>query len=115
MPSLTHQLQNKIAWKIYSIWFVRRIVPLIALQVLALALALKIFSRNVFVAMVLKNIGQVAERGYWEVLKYMVASFLATKPLTQITIFVLFGVIALILRDAARALASFKLMRMRRR
>lgn len=107
MP-LTDKLKNKIAWKIYVIWFFRRIIPLILLQIFILALALRIFAKNVFVAMVLKNLGQVAEGGYWQVFKYLIASFLNTRPINQVVILVLLGVFALILRDIGRSLFTYK-------
>lgn len=105
---LTDKLKNKIAWKIYVIWFFRRILPLILLQLFILALALRIFAKNVFVAMVIKNLGQVAEAGYWQVFKYMAASFLNTRPINQIVILVLLGIFALILRDIGRSLLAYK-------
>lgn len=107
MP-LSDKLKNKIAWKIYIIWFFRRILPLVLLQIFILALALRVFAKNVFVAMVLKNLGQVAEAGYWQVFKYMVASFLNTRPITQVVILVLLGISALILRDVGRSLFAYK-------
>ncbi|MBI4991807.1 MAG: hypothetical protein HZB99_01150 [Candidatus Harrisonbacteria bacterium] len=107
-------VKNRILWKVYVVWFFRRIVPLILLQVLFFALAIQIFAKNVFVSRVLQNIGTVAENGYVPVLKYLAVSFLGTRPLTQVSILIILGVLALILRDLGRSLVAYKSMWMRK-
>ena len=102
--------KNKILWRIYVIWFFRRIIPLMLLQVAIFGLALQLFAKNVFVSKVLQNIGQVSELGYWAVLRYLLNSFLATHPITQVIILVILGVISLILRDLARGFSAYKAM-----
>jgi len=106
--------KNRILWRVYAVWFFRRIVPLILLQVLLFALAAQIFAKNVFVSRVLKNVSTVAENGYVPVLQYLVASFLGTRPVTQVVILLILGLMALLLRDFGRSLVAYKSMWMRR-
>ena len=108
------KIKKRILVKIYTVWFLRRILPLIIIQVVVLALALKIFAKNLFVSMVLKNAAQAADAGYWIFLKYLGAAFLETRPLTQIIILIGLGVVALIIRDIIRSLFAYKSMRIGR-
>jgi hypothetical protein len=110
-----NMFKNRVLWRVYFIWFFRRIVPLMAIQAVILGLALKIFAEKVFVRAVLQNAVQVADSGYWAFFKYLVISFLGTRPLVQIAILLGLGVSALIIRDLTRSLFTYKAMRLRRR
>lgn len=104
------QNKKRILLKIYTLWFLNRVIPLIIIQVLILALALKIFANNVFVSKVLKNSSQIANFGYWDLLKYLIISFINTRPLTQIAILIGLGIGALIIRDIIRSFMTYKTM-----
>ncbi|MDP2696033.1 MAG: hypothetical protein Q8O87_02150 [bacterium] len=102
-------IKSRLFWRIYAIWFVRRILPLMLVQVLVAALGLKIFAHKVFVSEVLKNaaIGQLGDATYWAFLKYLFNAFLGTNPLVQVAILLVLGLGALVLRDLGRALAIY--------
>lgn len=108
--TLGHFLKNRILWKVYFMWFLRRIVPLIVLQVAVFALAFRIFANNVFVSRVFTNAALVSEKGYWELLKYMLSAFINTHPLTQIVILIILGIISLLIRDLVRMAVTYKSM-----
>lgn len=108
--TLGHFLKNRILWKVYFTWFLRRIVPLIVLQVAVFALAFRIFANNVFVSRVFANAAAVSERGYWDLLKYMLSSFLNTSPLTQVVILLILGILSLLIRDVVRMLVTYQSM-----
>ena len=112
--SLSKALKNRLFWRVYIIWFLRRIVPLIILQVLALALAFRVFANNVFVSQVFKNAGLVASVNYLAILKYLVKAFLNTHPIIQIVAILALGFGALILRDIGRSLVIYWYMRRKR-
>ncbi len=103
-------LKNRILWKVYLTWFLRRIIPLIILQLVLFSAALRIFASNVFVSNVFKNAAVVSDRGYFELLKYMALSFLNTKPVTQIVILIILGIMALLIRDFIRMLVTYRAM-----
>lgn len=102
-----HLFKARILGKIYLIWFFRRIVPLMLIQIALVVFALKIFAKNVFVSKVLQNIGLVADRNYWEVFNYLLEAFLRTHIAVQVAILVGLGFIALLLRDIFRAIIAY--------
>ena len=51
-PTVKELLKNRILWRVYLVWFFRRIVPLIAIQAFAFLVFIKIFAKNVFVSKV---------------------------------------------------------------
>ena len=108
-------LKNRILWRVYLIWFLRRILPLMAVQIVMLGVALKIFAGNVFVIKVLKNGYLVANMGYWSFFKFLFYSFLGTRPLTQIALILGLAVTSLIIRDFIRMLFTYKAMHLRDR
>ena len=108
--TLKNFLKNRILWRVYFAWFMKRIVPLIAFQFLFFSVALQIFARNVFVSNVFKNAATVSDRGYFELLKYMTLSFFNTRPITQVAILIILGVIALLIRDFIRMAVTYRAM-----
>ena len=106
--TLTDFLKNRILWKVYVLWFVRRIVPLMLLQVAVIVVSLKLFGDNVFVSKVLQNIGVVSGSGYWEVFKYLVAIFARTRLIVQAVVVLALGVVALLLRDVIRSIFTYR-------
>ncbi len=106
-------LKNRILWRVYLIWFLRRILPLIAAQAVILGVTLKIFAGNVFFIKVLKNGYLVANMGYWSFFKFLFYSFLGTRPLTQAVMILGLAVTSLIIRDFLRMLLTYKAMHLR--
>src|SRR3989344_9539780 len=104
--ALKQIFKNRILWKVYVIWFFRRIVPLIIIQVAVIIYLLKIFADKIFVAKVLENAAVASNFSYWEFLKYLISSFFQTRLLVQIAIPIILGVAALLLRDLLRALST---------
>lgn len=100
-------LKSKILFRVYVIWFLRRIVPLVAIQIIGLVVALKLFANNVFVSKVFQNAELVAGENLWNILKYLVLAFLQTRFIIQILVLLGLGIGALILRDIGRALITY--------
>lgn len=105
--SLRESLKNRLFWKIYVIWFLRRILPLVILQILTLALALEIFAKNVFVIKVLRNAAVGSSFNYWQTLKFLFNAFVNTHLITQVAILLVLGFGALILRDVLRSIFTY--------
>lgn len=112
--TLKNFLKNRILWRVYFVWFMRRIVPLIILQVLFFSVALQIFAKNVFVKNVFRNAAVISGFGYFALLKYMALSFLNTRPATQIVILIILGVTALLIRDFMRMVVTYHSMWIRK-
>ncbi len=108
--TVKHFLKNRILWRVYFAWFLRRIVPLIILQLALFSIALQLFARNVFVSNVFRNAAVISDFGYLALLKYMALSFFNTRPLTQVITMIILGVVALLIRDLIRILATYRAM-----
>lgn len=93
--------------KIYLIWFVRRILPLMLLEVAVVVIALKTFASKVFVGKVLENAALNSNASYWEFFRYLVSSFINTNPLVQAVIIVLLALGALLMRDLAKIAKTY--------
>ncbi|MDD5547870.1 MAG: hypothetical protein PHN74_03205 [Candidatus Pacebacteria bacterium] len=106
----------KILGKVYFVWFFRRIVPLVLVQVAVAVFVIKIFAKNVFVSKVLHNVAIVSDSGYWEIFKYLINSFMATHFIIQLAILITLGLTALLIRDIVRAIfVYFVTMRQKNR
>lgn len=101
------KIKIRILGKVYLIWFLRRIIPLMVIEIAALAFTLRIFAKNVFVSMALRNIGIAADRGYWGIIKYLISSFLQTHFIIQIVILIILGFGALLLRDILKSVFTY--------
>ncbi len=106
-PTLNEFFKNRILWKIYAIWFMRRILPLILGQIIVLIIALWVFARKVFVGKVLENATGAADANFWDFIKYILSAFLQTHTLVQIAILLGLGLGALIIRDIGRTLIAY--------
>lgn len=107
-------IKKRILARVYISWFIKRVIPLIIIQALALAAALKLFAKNVFVSRVLQNASVAADSGYWVFSKYLLISFLNTRPIIQICILLGLGLGALLIRDFIRSLMTYKAMWIKR-
>lgn len=99
--------RNKVLWRVYLVWFFRKILPLILLQIGILIFALKIFAQEVFVGKVLENAALASDANYWQFIKYLATAFLQTHFLVQIAVLLVLGIGALLLRDAGRSLLVY--------
>lgn len=110
---LSQLLKSRILWRVYILWFFRRIVPLMVLQVVLFSLAVKVFARYVFVSKVFQNAALVSGSSYLDVLKFIYKAFINTHPLTQVVLLIILGVVAILIRDLIRALLAYRSMWLR--
>lgn len=104
--------KTKILWRVYVIWFFRRVLPLVLAQIFIISLALKIFAKKVYLGRVLENAAVAADSNYWEFLKYLAFAFFSAHILVQIVIILILALGTLLLRDAGRvARTYFKTLR----
>ncbi len=107
-------LKNRILWRVYLMWFLRRIMPLMALQALIFLAVIEIFAKNVFVSKVFHNAANVADFGYWALLRYSFFAFFNAKPVIQLSVFLILGIVSLLLRDLIRIFNAYSKMWMKR-
>src|SRR3989344_6344866 len=100
-------MTNKILFKIYGIWFLRRIVPLMLAQIVFLVVVLKLLAGKIFLSKILENAALASGSSYWEFFKYLSQAFFQTHFAIQIFILIVLGVGALLLRDLFRIAANY--------
>lgn len=98
---------NKILFKIYTVWFIRRILPLMLIQIAFLVVALKLLAKKVFFGKVIENAALASGASYWEFFKYLLEAFLGTTIIVQISVLLALGVGALLLRDLAKIALNY--------
>ena len=98
---------NKILFKVYTIWFLRRIVPLMLLQIAILVVFLKLLASKVFFGKVIENASLAAGANYWAFFKYLAGAFFQTSVVVQLSVFLALGVGALLLRDLAKIVKNY--------
>lgn len=99
--------KNKLLWRVYLAWFLKRILPLILIEVIVVIVALKVLADTVFVAKVFENAALAGHDSLWGFATYLVSSFFGTRFVVQISILLGLGLGALILRDAIRAILTY--------
>ncbi len=100
-------MSNKILWKVYTIWFLRRIVPLMLAQAFFLVIFLKLLADKIFFGKVMENAVLVSGSNYWKFFKYLLGAFFQTHVAVQLFVLLILGIGALLLRDFGRALVSY--------
>lgn len=98
---------KKLLFKIYSIWFLRRIMPLMLAQVAFLVVILKLLANRIFFGKVIENAALASGSSYWEFFKYLTEAFFKTNIIIQVAVFVALGIGALLLRDLAKIALNY--------
>src|SRR3989344_6838928 len=106
-PTLKEFIKNRILWRVYFIWFLRRMLPIVLIQIAVLVVLVKIFASNVFVSKVLENVVAASGFGYAEVFKFLLTAFVNAHIVVQAVIIIGLGVSALVIRDIVRALLTY--------
>jgi len=100
-------MTNKLLWKIYTIWFLRRIVPLILVQIIFIVIFLKLIANQIFFGKVLENAALASDSNLWEFSQYLIGAFFQTHIAVQLSVLFLLGIGALFLRDTGKAVLSY--------
>lgn len=102
-----NNLKSKILWKVYLVWFLKRILPLVVLEVLVIVGALYALAQFVFIEQVVSNAFINSASNPWRLVKFVFYAFLSTHWFTKIAVVIFLGLGALLLRDFGRILASY--------
>ncbi len=105
------KLRRNIMLRIYGIWLLRRLGPVLLFEVLFLILATHLFAGSVFIARVFQNAGGAASGGIFSFLSFAAAAVINARFEVQIEILiaVVFGV--LFLWSVKRAIVSYEMIR----
>jgi len=97
--------------RVYGIWFLRRVVPVMAAEVLVLVLMVNLFANQVFVEEVLANTLSASVGNPTLAVGYLASAFATTGSDTQGVIVLLFLAGIFMLRDLKRAVVSYAVMK----
>ncbi len=109
-----HGLGNRIKRKIFSIWFVKYELPLLAGEVIVLFTAIAFIARFVFVERVISNTFVAGFGNPFKILMYLFGAFVATNFLIKAFILLFLGGILLFLRDINKSIVTYILMHRKR-
>src|SRR3989338_1822137 len=99
-------MNSRILLRVYIVWFIRRILPLMALEVVGAAVFLKVFANAVFVERTFQN-ARLGETNLWGIMRYLLAAYLNTEFVIQLAILLVMGLLALVVRDLGRAFGAW--------
>ncbi len=105
------KLKRNIMFRIYGIWLIRRVAPVLFFEVLFMILAAHLFGTSVFVARVLENAGNVLKGGIYNILKFAVLAVVNAKLEVKFEILVALIMGALFLWSIKRAIVSYEMIR----
>ena len=100
-------MNNKLLWKIYAIWFLRRIVPLMLVEIVFLVAILKLLAGTIFFGKVMENAALASNASYLQFFKYILGTFLLPHIAVQLFTLLILGVGALLLRDLKRVVFNY--------
>lgn len=104
---MDNNIKNKVAWKIYFVWLIKRIIPLFIFEIVFLVLVFYFLGKLVFVQSVFENAFLSSMQNPIFVASYMFKAFLGTSLIKKIIILGLLGFGVLFMRDMGRAMASY--------
>lgn len=111
MNNIQAKIKAQIMKRIFRVWFVRSMVPLLALELLLILLGVYFFSRLVFVSEVFQNTVTASFGHPLRALTYLWGAFLATQSATQVIIIISLAIIIFLLWHINRSIFSYVLTR----
>lgn len=105
------KLRRNIMLRIYGIWLLRRLGPVLFFEVLFLILATHLFAGSVFVARVFENAGGAASGGTISFVSFAISAIINARIEVKMEILVAFVFGALFLWSVKRAIVSYEMIR----
>lgn len=104
-------LKFRIMKRVFGLWFLRSMVPLLVIEIIVAVLAIYLFAKFIFVAAVVNNALTAAFGNPFKLVVYLWKAFLGTRGEIQALIVAMALVGLLLLRDLNRSLISYLLLR----
>jgi len=83
---MTSQLKNRIMRRVYAVWFVRKIVPRLAMVSLFGFVAYRVTADSFFVAKVVSNFLAVASSSIWSIPRFIASALNSAEPAALVMI-----------------------------
>jgi hypothetical protein len=106
----TH-LKRRVMRRVYGIWFMRSVLPVLALEVGILVVGIGMIGSIVFVEKVIANALTISVGNPVKFLSYSITAFMSTTALTQAILILLVVGGVFLLRDIYRSTVSYTLLK----
>lgn len=97
--------------KVYGIWLLKRVVPIVVFEALLLLIAVQLFSDDVFVAAVVESLGNALKVGPWNVFTFFFSTFVNARLIVKTEILTGLLMIVLLIWGVGKAVISYNLIR----
>ncbi len=99
--------------RVYGIWFLRRVLPVVIFEILFIALAINLFAESVFIARVIENAAGVIADSPVELFSFLWAAFWNSRLEVKLEVATAFLMGVLFLWSIKRAIVSYEIIRRR--
>lgn len=97
--------------KIYWIWFMRRVLPVVVFEVFSVILGMHLFARSVYVVKVLEGAAAATTQSPFRLLGYLWYAFLHSRIEVKMEIAIALVFLGLFLWSIKRAIVSYEVLR----
>ena len=111
METSTGKIKNRVMLRVFGIWLVRRVAPLLVFAFLFLALAIHLFAQSVFVAKVFDNAAYAVRNNPVSLITYPAQAFWGARFSVKMEILTAAIMGFLVLWSIKRAIFSYELIR----
>ena len=98
-------------FKIYRVWFVRRVLPVVVFEVFSVILGAHLFSRSVYVVRVLEGAAAATSESPFRLLGYLWYALIHSRVEVKVEIAVALVFAGLFLWSIKRAIVSYEVLR----
>jgi hypothetical protein len=109
----TDKLQKRIMLRVYGVWLLRRVLPVIVFEVLLIGLAVNLFAESVFIARVVENAANVLKGNGFSIVTFLWAAFWNSRLEVKLEIATAILMAVLFLWSIKRAIVSYEMIRRR--
>lgn len=98
-------------FKIYRVWFVRRVLPVVVFEVFSVMLGAHLFSRSVYVVRVLEGAAAATTESPFRLFNYLWYALLHSRVEVKVEIAIALVFAGLFLWSIKRAIVSYEVLR----
>lgn len=111
MLTQTSKFRGEILRKIYRVWLIRRLLPVLFLEIIVLSVALYFLGRAVFVQRVLENAFNILFSNPSKIVFFGISAFINAAIATKVITLLVAVFLALVLRSITQGILRLLLVR----
>ena len=105
------RIKNSIMIRVYGIWLLKRVLPIVIFEGLLLLIAARLFGDDVFVAAVVESLGNALKVGSWNVVSFVVSTLINSRFVVKMEILTGLLMIVFLIWSVGKAVVSYNLIR----